>query len=149
MEDLRNNALKEGQYGEWLKAPDGHKWTPVSLSDSRFSPPTEAHRDTEEGTSNKASSSQQGNNHQLIPSHDAFQSPSKSIDANSLISVTKTPTSEEGVDTTHLQIIETSAMELEKGDTLITVEGTQNHKAIYAPSTKLPKTWKRTANKLV
>ncbi|GER37136.1 ribosomal RNA small subunit methyltransferase H [Striga asiatica] len=39
-------------------------------------------------------------------------------------------------------------MEMEKGDTLLIVEGTQNHKAIYAPSTKLPKTWKRTSSKL-
>ncbi|GER44453.1 acyl-CoA dehydrogenase [Striga asiatica] len=106
---------------------------------------------TEDGTSHKASSSQQGNNHQLVPSHDDLESPSKSIDANSLISATKSPIDAnpgEGANTAHLQMIETSTMDMEKEDTLMIVEATQNHKAIFVPNTKLPKTWKRTGSKL-
>ncbi|CAA0833241.1 Unknown protein, partial [Striga hermonthica] len=57
MEDIRNNSLQEGQYGDWMRAADGFRGSTFSLSGSRSSPPPKSLIATDNGTSKRASSS--------------------------------------------------------------------------------------------
>ncbi|GER37154.1 3-oxoacyl-[acyl-carrier-protein] synthase 3 [Striga asiatica] len=111
MEDIVNNSMKEGQYGDWLKAADGQRWAPGNVSGSRSSPPRESPSMAENTTAQGASSSQTGNNQQRFQSQEDIPSLVKSVAATSFVSANKVPTPREEMVENNLQLVESSVME--------------------------------------
>ncbi|CAA0832556.1 Unknown protein, partial [Striga hermonthica] len=79
IQDIKSKQLREGQYGDWLRATEGLRWG-GSTSGNRNSPPPNSPSTAEQGTSHRASTSQTGNSNQLIPAPESSQLPEEQIE---------------------------------------------------------------------
>ncbi|CAA0837917.1 Unknown protein, partial [Striga hermonthica] len=148
MDDIRNNSLREEQYGDWLRAPDGVKGNPSSFSGSRSTPPPESPSPSDNNISQKASSSQGQANNQIIPSTGIIESPAQSMGAPSVVSTTGNAAEMGNLEEANLQIVDANPMDLEKGELSPISEFTFHHESLPASQHHPLKSWKRTGTRL-
>ncbi|CAA0819702.1 Unknown protein, partial [Striga hermonthica] len=148
MEDIRNNSLQEGQYGDWMRAADGFRGSTFSLSGSRSSPPPESPIATDNGTSQRASSSYCADQNQIIPSIGNTESPAKSIGAPSVVSANQSRDEEEEHEVANLQIVESSIMEVETGDTALVTDLSSPEKSFQISKSQPLKSWRRSGTRM-
>ncbi|CAA0837929.1 Uncharacterized mitochondrial protein AtMg01250, partial [Striga hermonthica] len=148
MDDIRNNSLREEQYGDWLRAPDGVKGNPSSFSGSRSTPPPESPSHSDNNISQKASSSRGQANNQIIPSTGIIESPARSMGTPSVVSTTGNAAEMGNLEEANLQIVDANPMDLEKGELSSISEFTFHHESLPASQHHPLKSWKRTGTRL-
>ncbi|CAA0812281.1 Unknown protein, partial [Striga hermonthica] len=142
MEDVANSSMKDRQYGDWLKAADGQRWSAGNFSDTRSSPPRESPSMAENTTAAQdISSSIPSSSNQIAQSHNVTISLAKSVVATSLISATQSLHKKADIIENNLQIVESIGMEVEKVTSIVASAPLQElQMAPYIPPLK---TWKR------
>ncbi|CAA0813200.1 Unknown protein, partial [Striga hermonthica] len=113
IEDINNNCLKEGQYGDFMKANDSQKWFEQNGSASRGSPQPNSTTPNEQRSSPNAQSQQTETSQQLIPISEQALVRSKEKVQDSWTSNSSIP-QQEILGESSLQIVETNkAMEVD------------------------------------
>ncbi|CAA0818221.1 Unknown protein, partial [Striga hermonthica] len=112
--DINNNALKEGQYGDFMKATEGQKWSDNANSGSRGTPYSESPARNNSMPSPHTSSQQAESSQQIIPISEFSPANSKGKEQDSVASASHSSRPKSQLVESSLQIVESSKiMEIE------------------------------------
>ncbi|CAA0807101.1 Unknown protein, partial [Striga hermonthica] len=145
--DINNNSLKEGQYGDFMKAHDTQRWFEHHNSGSRGSPQPDSPAPSDQGSPPRTQSQQAETSQQIIIMPQS--SPSKSAEKaqDSCTSATPALTHQKSMIEAPLQIVEAGKdMEV---DARLLPESAEFivHNNLISSSTQNLKTWRRDRSK--
>ncbi|CAA0811789.1 Uncharacterized mitochondrial protein AtMg01250, partial [Striga hermonthica] len=155
---IKNNSLKEGQFGEWMRAPDGPLWSGPAFSGSKFTCPDSPNNPTSQSPLKTTTSQMEENNQLLVISMESSQQEQPEVQGPIHPSpVSKEPTvssspnslelisSEKAASTVHHIVVKdkSSLMEVEDSQAIISVVPLSSDLKMDATPMLHLKTWKR------
>ncbi|CAA0819552.1 Unknown protein, partial [Striga hermonthica] len=145
--DINSNSLKEGQYGDFLKATENQIWFDNANSSSRGSPSTDSPTRNENRSPPNTSSQQAETSQQIIPVPNATPTRNIEKDQDSVASASHTPEVRDTSVESNLQIVESSKI-MELDPLPYTPEAVLSIRDIVVTNSSHPlKTWRRDMSK--